>query len=1035
MLPKLFGCFICLIGSWAITFGQSPATDPVTGLHENPSTVFALTDATLYVSPDKRLENATLIIRNGLVEAAGTNLQAPADAFVISLKGKTIYPGFIDLYAHYGTSQAKNSRPNGRPGQRRQQETPETSPTGHWNAKILPQNQAISHFKKDEKGLDRLRQSGFTAVVTHPSSGLMRGSAALVLLGDGPLGNWVLNPNQVQSLTFGERSRGDYPSSLMGMMALFRQTFMDANWYQNAWTNYRKNPKGQTQPETNDALAALARVMNGEQTVVFKAESEWDVLNAMQLAKEFNLKTWVVDDGASYRRKDAIRQSNARLILPLEFPEAPDVSHPDREKEISLREMRHWHQAPSNAAMLGQAGVNFSLSAHGMKNASAFLKNLRAAAKRGLTEKQVLSALTTTPAAWIGQANTMGTLEKGSLANFVITTGPLLNKDSEILETWVRGHRHRHKRLPSNDIRGNYVFQMSGEDTKHDLEISGKPNKLSGKVGEGETSIKLANFKQDGSQVFFTAPGKWIGAKGKVRASGFFRGKNLEGQIHYPNGKIKNFTAAYKGPAKKTEKKKGKKKKTKKANGLVLPAAYPDGAFGRQQAPEQPKTLLVRNATLWTSGPEGTLENADLLIKDGKVAAVGKNLKAGSKAVVIDATGKHVTPGLIDAHSHTAIRGGVNEGTHSITAEVRIADAIDPDDINIYRQLAGGLTMGNLLHGSANTIGGQNAVLKWRWGATAQEMLFDGAMPGIKFALGENVKQSNWGDDFTTRYPQTRMGVEQFFQNAFMAAKEYRKQWQAYENAANKAELVPPRKVLTHEALLEILDGKRQIHCHSYRQDEILALIRVAEAMGFKVDTFTHILEGYKVAEAMAKHGAMGSTFSDWWAYKMEVLDAIPYAGALMHENGVVVSFKSDSDELARRLNTEAAKAVKYGGVSPEDALRFVTLNAAKQLRIEDRVGSLEKGKDADFVIWSHSPLSSYTQCEQTWIDGRKYFDLEEDRTAQAEANRQRQLLVQKILNDDDGQGDGNKKARGRFMRPQHSHFHHPHTDHEEFDQ
>ncbi|MBW3599759.1 MAG: amidohydrolase, partial [Planctomycetes bacterium] len=330
-----------------------------------------------------------------------------------------------------------------------------------------------------------------------------------------------------------------------------------------------------------------------------------------------------------------------------------------------------------------------------------------------------------------------------------------------------------------------------------------------------------------------------------------------------------------------------------------------------------------------------------------------------------------------------------------ITAEVRIGDFIDATDISIYRQLAGGVTAANILHGSANPIGGQNQVIKLRWGALPEEMKFARAPQGIKFALGENVKQSNWGDEYTTRYPQTRMGVEQILRDAFLAAKQYRRE---HEQWRRDHKGLPPRVDLELEALAEIVEGKRWIHCHSYRQDEILALLRTLEEFDIRIGTLQHILEGYKVADAMAKHGAMGSAFSDWWAYKFEVYDAIPFAGALMHRAGVVVSFNSDDRELARHLNQEAAKAVKYGNVPPEEALKFVTINPAKQLRIEQHVGSLAPGKDADLVIWSGPPLSNFTRCEQTWIDGRKYFDREDDLQQREESRRRKEQLIQKVL-------------------------------------
>jgi imidazolonepropionase-like amidohydrolase len=377
---------------------------------------------------------------------------------------------------------------------------------------------------------------------------------------------------------------------------------------------------------------------------------------------------------------------------------------------------------------------------------------------------------------------------------------------------------------------------------------------------------------------------------------------------------------------------------------------------------------------------------------------VGKGLAAPKDAVIIDARGKHVTPGLIDCHSHAAITGGVNEGSHNVTAEVRIQDVLNADDEVIYRQLAGGLTAADLLHGSANAIGGQNCVVKWRYGEDPEGLKMKGAKPGIKFALGENPKQSNWGPQNNNRYPQTRSGVEQLIRERFLAAQDYMKAMDEWRSGRRKG--LPPRRDLQLDALVEVLRGERLVHSHAYRADEILMLIRLAEEFRFTVGTFQHVLEGYKVADEIAAHGAGASTFSDWWAYKFEVYDAVPYNGAIMWDRGVVVSFNSDDDELARRLNLEAAKAVKYGGVPEEEALKFVTLNAARQLAVADRVGSLEPGKDADFVVWSGHPLSTYSVCEETWVDGRKYFDRAEDLAGREALAAERKALIEKIRNE-----------------------------------
>lgn len=415
------------------------------------------------------------------------------------------------------------------------------------------------------------------------------------------------------------------------------------------------------------------------------------------------------------------------------------------------------------------------------------------------------------------------------------------------------------------------------------------------------------------------------------------------------------------------------------------------------------RVTVIRGATILTV-TKGRIENGSILIRDGKIAAVGKTVDVPPGATVIDATGKYVMPGIIDCHSHIAVDGGVNEGSLSVTSMVRIQDVLDPTDINIYRDLAGGVTTANILHGSANAIGGLNAVIKLRWGKTAQEMMFEGAMPGIKFALGENPKRSNFTPPPGTprRYPATRLGVEYTIREAFTQARNYMKQWEEYHRRKAAGEdVVAPRRDLKLEPLVEVLQGKRLVHAHCYRQDEILMLIRLAEEFGFKIATFQHVLEGYKVAKEIAAHGAGASTFSDWWAYKVEAYDAIPYNGAIMARKGVVVSFNSDSAELARRLNLEAAKAIKYGGLSEDEALALVTINPAKQLRIDDRVGSIEVGKDADLVIFKGHPLSTFSMVEKVLIDGQVYFDREADLARRADIQKEKEALKARERSDE----------------------------------
>ncbi|MEX0819177.1 MAG: amidohydrolase, partial [Pirellulaceae bacterium] len=585
-------------------------------------------------------------------------------------------------------------------------------------------------------------------------------------------------------------------------------------------------------------------------------------------------------------------------------------------------------------------------------------------------------------------------------------------------ETWVNGTRYEVATEPEFDVRGKWKVNIEAQEKPFTFTLTGEPTKLAGTItaepadessdDERDTTIKLARVGFRDARLSCTFEAQELFGKGVVRLTAVVSfpdegPASWLGHVTLADGsrlavKAKRLAKQDKDADEKSDesdeaaKTEAQEKPSAKASFAVN---FPLGAFGRESPPERHSAVLFQNATVWTCGKKGIVENGSVLVVDGRIRAVGKELELPEGGITVDAAGKHITPGIIDCHSHMATDGGINESTQAITAEVRIGDFIDADDIAVYRQLAGGVTTANILHGSANPIGGQNQVIKLRWSELPEAMKFIEAPPGIKFALGENVKQSNWGDKYTSRYPQTRMGVEQIMRDAFHAAKAYRDEWKRWRQTRQGLQ---PRVDLELEALAEIVEGSRWIHCHSYRQDEILALIRTLDDFDIRIGSFQHILEGYKVADAMKKHGATGSAFSDWWAYKFEVYDAIPYAGALMHHAGVTVSFNSDDRELARHLNQEAAKAVKYGAVPPEEALKFVTLNPAKQLRIEQYVGSLEVGKHADLVVWSGPPLSNFSRCEQTWIDGRKYFHIEDDQKLREQERQMRNALVQKIL-------------------------------------
>jgi imidazolonepropionase-like amidohydrolase len=577
----------------------------------------------------------------------------------------------------------------------------------------------------------------------------------------------------------------------------------------------------------------------------------------------------------------------------------------------------------------------------------------------------------------------IGSLKTGSLANFIICSKNLFDKETTIHENWIQGKRYLLQEAPTADLRGKYDLDIDNQ--KYTLWISGKVDMPQYQISfPNDTNKVQTKFTKQAQLVTLSFTNK--DKTTEIRLSGWYENKVMKGVGETAEGKQLKWQAVWKETLPENTKEMPKKEDKKEPVGKVI---YPFMAYGNETLP-QPETFLITNATIWTNESAGILTETDLLIQNGKIAQVGKNLKTPTNALIIEAKGLHLTAGIIDEHSHIAIEGGVNEGTQSVTAEVRIGDVVDTEDINIYRQLAGGTVAAQLLHGSANSIGGQSALVKLRWGFAPEKMKIENAVGFIKFALGENVKQSNWGDNYRTRFPQTRMGVEQVMFDAFTRAKEYEK--------LSKMPNANLRRDLELDALVEILNKKRFITCHSYVQSEINMLMKAADSLGFKVNTFTHILEGYKVADKMQKHGAVGSSFADWWAYKFEVKDAIPQNPVLMQKVGVLTCINSDDAEMGRRLNQEAAKSIKYGGMSEEEALKMVTLNPAKALKLDDRMGSIKVGKDADVVLWSDNPLSVYAKVEKTWVDGMLLFDASREAQKLETIQKERSRIIKKML-------------------------------------
>lgn len=1032
-------------GSWflataGVLWAQVSST-PVEGLRDASPRVHAITGARVVAAPGTVIERGTVVLRDGVIVAVGpaAAVKIPADARLWAADGKTVYAGLVEPNAEVLLPAALKAAAEGEGGGRgaaRVAPTPtETlAPAAvarSWNARVTPERKVANVLVADEKGTGSLRELGFATAAVVPGRGVFRGESALVSLSGRAPGAALVRAQVAQHVAFeqGGFRDGGYPGSLMGSIALIRQTWLDAQWWGAANEAYAKNrAAGAERPEANASLEALAAAAVGKQPVVMEAADELDVLRAQKIADEFKLKLVLRGRGTEYRVGAALAAAKTPVIVPLNFPTVPEVETPAKAVDVPLSTLQHWELAPANAAKLRARGVPVAFTTTGLRQPDAqFWSAVRLAVKRGLSPADALAAVTTAPAAMLGVDDIVGTLAVGKLGHVVVATGDLFAADStaEITDMWVDGIHFPTEASLKVDAKGVWTVTWSGVAAGAPTEL-----KIESRTGGGRPRARLGDkdvtLNQTRDQLTLLAPAEVFqgkDAKGTVRLAGVIVGGDVSGTGLMPDGSAIRWSATRAAATeKKTEEKKSDEKKAEKAEEKFLATAdaYPAGAYGRKGLPAQPEWVLVKNATIWTSGPAGRIVGGDLLVHSGRVEKIGRGLAVPTGAVVIDATGKHLTAGLIDCHSHVAISRGVNEGSSAVTVEVRVGDVLDATDIGLYRQLAGGLTTANLLHGSANPMGGQNQVIKLRWGGLPDELKFAGAKPGVKFALGENVKRSNFQiASGTPRYPATRMGVEQVMVDTFAQARDYERANAEWKDG--KA-LLPPRRNLRLESALEMLKGERVIHIHSYRQDEVLMFIRLAEREKITVATFQHILEGYKVADEIAKLGAGGSCFSDWWAFKFEVADAIPYAGAMMRAAGVLTSFNSDDAEMARRMNTEAAKAVKYGGVPEDEALKFVTLNAAKQLRIDDRVGSLEVGKDADFVLWSASPLSTYARAEQTWIDGRKYFSLEDDAALRVAATTEREALVQKALVERmkvlSGGGGGGAGPAGGARRP-----------------
>lgn len=1201
-LAVVVGCVVAATPPERAGSVAVPPVAPANGPRWAEPTLHALVGGTVHTGPGESIQNGVVLLEGGRVAAVGeaSKVQVPAEARVWEVAGHHLYAGFIDPYVEV---EAARGSP--------------TEAGAHWSPNVTPLRRA----SVDGETARALRRLGFAVAGVAPMDaglrrgGVFRGWGSVVSLGEEPSSAsrprpGVYRAEAYQSVAF-ETSGGDaedvdrwasYPSSKMGAIALVRQTLADTD---------EAKRRGRVP-------AGLEPLVGG--MLVFKVSSELDVSRAAGVGGEFGRAFAVVGTGTEYRRVGSVARAMASehargLVVPVNFPKAPDVSTVGRAEDTDLRTLMSWEQAPTNPRRLEESGVRASLTTSRLRDRADFWGNVRKAIRHGLSKEAALAMVTVRPASLLGVSGEVGEITPGRVANVVVADGDLFDPEgsAKVMTLFVEGHRYEVREsavdlagvweitipgakpadrvlvLEGSEKRTRAYVRRDGKEAAAELRVSGRQVSwtfdhepldgtkgvftMTGSVLSGGTSMSGTGLRADGGSFGFTAVkrepskalGEWrvvkvdgvakaddgegvtleikprqvrvefakpgaarvviesgdvvftptglkfshsmekLGGDGRSRDECVVEGDVLRGKGVLEDGSEHTYEAVRVEKQRRTPKvdpalvgrwlaerpERGAGEGhgvvavyVTKAGGVVLHEAgrvielekvafkgttfrgemgggveggarvngviaegslrvevaragddsavlravrvagdpevlarvpevlpMPFNAYGRfgEVALE---SVAIRNATVWTSGPRGIIENGVVVVREGTIAFVGTSEEyaawGGAKAGLaeLDAKGKHLTPGLIDCHSHTSL-GTANESGQAVTAEVRIADEVNPDDVNWYRQLAGGLTMVNSLHGSANSIGGQNAVLKLRWGTEdASGMLVTEAAPGIKFALGENPKRGNSGSRSTGRYPQTRMGVEAQIRERLQAAREY-----AATPAGERG------RDLELEILAEVLSGKRLVHCHAYRQDEIVMLCEVARDFGFRIGTFQHVLEGYKVAEYVREYSGGGSAFSDWWAFKVEVQDGIPQGPPLMHKVGAVVSYNSDDTELARRMQGEAAKGVKYGGLAAGEALTFVTINPAKQLKVDAVTGSIEAGKRADLALWSGSPISTASRCEATWVEGRRLFDIAEDRVLRQRDAGERKRLLQKALGAsgeraEEGGGDTEEEVR-----------------------
>jgi imidazolonepropionase-like amidohydrolase len=897
---------------------------------------YAVKGARLFIAPGNVVDDGVLVIRRGLIEAAGpaADVAVPFDAEVVDGKGLVVYPGFIDLFTSAGQKPGvdRSITGKGRPvdlSETTLAATPEDNRKG-----LTPEFLAADALDLNDSLAEPRRKLGFTDMLTAPAGAIATGRSALVSLTglsrrDALLKSPVALHIEVasprdpsagsgQPAQGGPRGRGaagsenPYPLVLMGAVAHLRQAMSDAEHHRQRLA-YRKADGGPTVPD-DPALEVLAQARSQAIPVWWEAETRDEIHRALDLAGEFGTTAVIVGGREAHKVVDRLKAERVPVVLRLDFPEEPKApteeeyrKRPQARRDVPLRILvdhhGRWKERVGTAALLAKEGVPFAIGTDGVDKLENVPARLRALIAQGLGPEKAVEALTIAAARLAGVEDRLGTLEPGKLAHVVVFSAPIQDEKARVRYTFIDGRKY---------------------ELKPDAQAGGRRDPA-GRPGPDGT----------------------------------------------PDAKKPEAPAGEAKAEKRDQEPKAEKKEEPPKEAL---APFVDDAT-ELDSDRKPRIrtggdVFIKDAVIIT-GAKGTIPKGSIWIEKGRIKAIGPDLKAPEGVAVIEAAGLVAVPGAIDTHSHIAIQGGVNEFSLSIVPEVRVKDVVTGDDVSIYRAVAGGTTTARLLHGSANVIGGQDAVIKLKYGLPGRDLIVREGPQGVKFALGENVTRTQG------RFPNTRMGVESVIAGAFEEALAYKKQWAEYEAkvaAGGDKAGPPPRRDFRLEALRAMLDGSIKIHSHCYRADEILMLLRTAERYGVKVQSLQHVLEGYKVAAEIAAHGAHASTFSDWWAYKIEAYDAIPFNAMLMERAGVSTSIKSDSEELIRHLYHEAAKMVKFGGATEDQALAFVTINPARELGREDRIGSLEVGKDGDVALFNGHPLDAFSRCEMTLIEGEVYF-------------------------------------------------------------